>query len=138
MTAPGQFMSRALALAREVQGHTSPNPAVGAVVVTDGRNVGEGATEPAGDRHAEVVALAAAGEAARGATLYVTLEPCCHSGRTPPCTDATLAAGVAEVRFAHIDPDDRVAGRGQAQLEAAGVRVLVGEGVDEARRINEA
>ncbi|MCH7618028.1 MAG: bifunctional diaminohydroxyphosphoribosylaminopyrimidine deaminase/5-amino-6-(5-phosphoribosylamino)uracil reductase RibD [Chloroflexi bacterium] len=131
-------MARALDLAREVQGHTSPNPAVGAVLVKDGRVVGEGRYEGSGTPHAEVAAIAAAGAAAHGATMYVTLEPCCHSGRTPPCTDAMLAAGVAEVRFAHIDPDSRVAGRGQAQLEAAGVRVLVGEGVDEARRINEA
>lgn len=138
MTAPGEFMARALELAREVQGQTSPNPAVGAVLVKDGRVVGEGRYEGSGTPHAEVVAIAAAGAAAHGATMYVTLEPCCHRGRTPPCTDAILAAGVAEVRFAHIDPDSRVAGRGQAQLEAAGVRVLVGEGASEARRINEA
>ncbi|MCH8065986.1 MAG: bifunctional diaminohydroxyphosphoribosylaminopyrimidine deaminase/5-amino-6-(5-phosphoribosylamino)uracil reductase RibD [Chloroflexi bacterium] len=131
-------MARALDLAREVQGHTSPNPAVGAVLVKDGRVVGEGRYEGSGTPHAEVAAIAAAGAAAHGATMYVTLEPCCHRGRTPPCTDAMLAAGVAEVRFAHIDPDSRVAGRGQAQLEAAGVRVLVGEGANEARRINEA
>ena len=138
MTAPGEVMARALDLAREVQGHTSPNPAVGAVLVKDGRVVGEGRYEGSGTPHAEVAAIAAAGAAAHGATMYVTLEPCCHRGRTPPCTDAMLAAGVAEVRFAHIDPDSRVAGRGQAQLEAAGVRVLVGEGASEARRINEA
>ena len=138
MTAPGEVMARALDLAREVQGHTSPNPAVGAVLVKDGRVVGEGRYEGSGTPHAEVAAIAAAGAAAHGATMYVTLEPCCHRGRTPPCTDAMLAAGVAEVRFAHIDPDSRVAGRGQAQLEAAGVRVLVGEGANEARRINEA
>jgi diaminohydroxyphosphoribosylaminopyrimidine deaminase/5-amino-6-(5-phosphoribosylamino)uracil reductase len=134
----GAFMSRALELAGGVQGRTSPNPAVGAVVVKDGRIVGEGATEPPGGRHAEIVALDAAGEAARGGTLYVTLEPCCHQGRTPPCTDAILQAGVAEVRFAHLDPDTNVAGRGQAQLEAAGVRIAAGEGETEARRINEA
>ncbi len=131
-------MGRALELAGEVQGRTSPNPAVGAVVVKDGRVVGEGATEPPGGRHAEIVALDAAGDAARGATLYVTLEPCCHQGRTPPCTDAILRAEVAEVRFSHVDPDANVAGKGQAQLEAAGVRVVAGEGETEARRVNEA
>ena len=138
MTAPGEFMARALELAREVQGRTSPNPAVGAILVKDGRVVGEGRYEGSGTPHAEAAAIAAAGAAAHGATMYVTLEPCSHSGRTSPCTDAILAAGVAEVRFAHIDPDSRVAGRGRAQLEAAGVRILAGEGADEARRINEA
>ncbi len=135
---PGRFMERALNLARGVAGTTSPNPAVGAVVVRDGLIVGEGATEPPGGAHAEIVALKAAGEEAHGSTLYVTLEPCCHQGRTPPCTDAILRAVVAEVRFAHLDPDANVSGKGQAQLEAAGVRVLAGEGEAEARRINEA
>jgi diaminohydroxyphosphoribosylaminopyrimidine deaminase/5-amino-6-(5-phosphoribosylamino)uracil reductase len=134
----GAFMARALALADEVRGRTSPNPAVGAVVVKDGHIAGEGATEPPGGRHAEIVALDTAGEAARDATLYVTLEPCCHQGRTPPCTDAIVRAGIAEVHFAHLDPDANVAGGGQAKLEATGIRVLVGEGKAEARRINEA
>jgi diaminohydroxyphosphoribosylaminopyrimidine deaminase/5-amino-6-(5-phosphoribosylamino)uracil reductase len=131
-------MQRALSLARRALGHTSPNPAVGAVLVKDGRVVGEGSTEPPGGPHAEVVALRQAGEAARGATMYVTLEPCCHHGRTPPCTQAILEAGVAEVRFSHLDPDPHVSGRGQDDLEAAGVRVVVGDGEREARRINEA
>ncbi len=135
---PGEFMARALELARGVAGTTSPNPAVGAVVVRDGRIVGEGATRPPGGPHAEIVALETAGEAARGATLYVTLEPCCHQGRTPPCTDAIIRAGVAEVRFADLDPDANVSGKGRAQLEAAGLGVVVGEGEAEARRINEA
>ena len=130
-------MSRALTLAREVQGRTSPNPAVGAVLVKDGRTVGEGATEKPGDRHAEIVALQAAGPEADSATLYVTLEPCCHEGRTSACTEAIIAAGVADVRFSHQDPDSNVAGRGQAQLAASGIAVVAGEGEDEARRINE-
>lgn len=130
-------MQRALSLARQALGTTSPNPAVGAVLVKDGRIVGEGATEPPGGAHAEVVAIREAGEAARGATMYVTLEPCCHQGRTPPCTRAILKAGVLEVRFSHLDPDPHVSGRGKAELEAAGVRVVVGEGEREARRINE-
>jgi diaminohydroxyphosphoribosylaminopyrimidine deaminase/5-amino-6-(5-phosphoribosylamino)uracil reductase len=131
-------MARALALAREQVGRTSPNPTVGAVVVRDGRVVGEGTYRGPGSPHGEAAALAAAGEAARGATLYVTLEPCSHQGRTPPCVEAVLAAGAAEVHFPHLDPDPRVSGQGRARLEAAGVRVVVGEGEAEARRINEA
>ena len=130
-------MSRALALAREVQGRTSPNPAVGAVLVKDGSIVGEGATEKPGDRHAEVVALQAAGAEAKGATLYVTLEPCCHEGRTAACTEAIIAAGVAKVHFSHEDPDSNVSGRGKAQLAESGITVVAGEGEGEARRINE-
>ena len=141
MTEPApasEFMTRALELARDMAGRASPNPTVGAVVVKDGRIVGEGRFEGRGTPHAEAAALAAAGEAARAATLYVTLEPCSHQGRTPPCTDAIERAGVAEVRFSHIDPDTRVSGKGRAQLEEAGVRVVVGDGEAEARRINEA
>jgi diaminohydroxyphosphoribosylaminopyrimidine deaminase/5-amino-6-(5-phosphoribosylamino)uracil reductase len=131
-------MERALALARSALGSTSPNPAVGAVVVKGGRVVGEGFTQPPSGAHAEVLALRQAGPAARGATLYVTLEPCCHQGRTPPCTRAILEAGVAEVHLAHLDPDPQVDGRGARELESAGVAVRVGEGEEEARRINEA
>ena len=137
-SAAGEFMARALALARETAGRTSPNPAVGAVVVKDGRIVSEGCYEGPGTPHAEAVALAIAGEEARGSTLYATLEPCCHRGRTPPCAEAIIQAGVAEVRFAHLDPDTRTSGRGQAQLEAAGIPAIGGEGAAEARRINEA
>ena len=133
----GKFMLRALALAREVQGRTSPNPAVGAVLVKDGSIVGEGATEKPGERHAEIVALQAAGSEANGATLYVTLEPCCYQGRTAACTEAIIAAGVADVHFSHEDPDSHVSGRGKAQLAESGIPVVVGEGEDEARRINE-
>jgi diaminohydroxyphosphoribosylaminopyrimidine deaminase/5-amino-6-(5-phosphoribosylamino)uracil reductase len=131
-------MELALELARGVQGRTSPNPGVGAVIVSDGRVVGEGATEPPPGRHAEIVALESAGDAARGATMYVTLEPCSHQGRTPPCTQAIIAAGVAEVSFAMIDPDANVSGRGRAALEAAGVRVEMGEEQDEAQHVLEA
>lgn len=131
-------MKRALALARCAAGRTSPNPAVGAVVVKNGRIVGEGYTQPPGGPHAEVVALAQAGAAATGATMYVTLEPCCHFGRTPPCTKAIVAAGIAAVEIATLDPNPRVDGRGCAELEAAGVRVRVGQGAVEARRLNEA
>src|SRR3990170_2682294 len=102
------YMQRALALARQALGRVSPNPAVGAVLVRSGRVVGEGYTQPPGGPHAEIVALGQAGEAARGAALYVSLEPCCHHGRTPPCTEAIIAAGVAEVHLAALDPDPRV------------------------------
>ena len=138
MSEPREFMVRALELAETVRGRTSPNPAVGAVVVKDGRIVGEGATEPPGGRHAEVVALQNALDGARGATMYVTLEPCCHHGRTPPCIDAIVEAGVVEVAFSHLDPDSNVSGGGRAKLEAAGIRTAAGEGEAEARRINEA
>jgi len=131
------FMAQALELARQVLGTTSPNPAVGAIVVRDGQVVGRGATRPPGGPHAERVALAEAGELARGATLYVTLEPCCHYGRTPPCTDAILEAGIAEVHVATLDPNPLVNGRGVQALAGRGIRVVVGEHEAEARRLNE-
>jgi diaminohydroxyphosphoribosylaminopyrimidine deaminase/5-amino-6-(5-phosphoribosylamino)uracil reductase len=132
------YMQRALALAGQALGRVSPNPAVGAVLVRDGRVVGEGFTQPPGGPHAEVVALEQAGEAARGSTLYASLEPCCHQGHTPPCTKAIIAAGVAEVHMAILDPDPNVSGRGRKELEAAGIAVQVGECEQEARRLNEA
>ncbi|MBI4339588.1 MAG: bifunctional diaminohydroxyphosphoribosylaminopyrimidine deaminase/5-amino-6-(5-phosphoribosylamino)uracil reductase RibD [Chloroflexi bacterium] len=131
-------MDRALELARRALGATSPNPAVGAVLVKDGVVVGEGFTQPPGQAHAEIVALRQAGDQARGATLYVTLEPCCHFGRTSPCASAIIAAGVAEVRYALIDPNPLVSGAGAAQLEAAGIRVAAGEGAEASRKLNEA
>lgn len=133
-----RYMKRALELAARGRGRTSPNPMVGAVLVKDGRIVGEGFHPRAGAPHAEIYALQQAGEAARGATLYVTLEPCCHYGRTPPCTQALIAAGVAEVHMAMLDPNPRVAGKGKAELEAAGIRTVVGECEEEARQMNEA
>jgi diaminohydroxyphosphoribosylaminopyrimidine deaminase/5-amino-6-(5-phosphoribosylamino)uracil reductase len=135
--APSEFMARALDLARSVYGTTSPNPCVGAVVVKEGRIVGEGATQPPGGLHAEVVALREAGDAARGATLYVTLEPCSFTGRTPPCVDAVREAGIAEVHCAVIDPDEHVRGRGLAALHEAGVRISLGDGELESRRLIE-
>ena len=132
-------MQRALELARGALGTTSPNPTVGAVLTgPDDAIVGEGFSQPPPGPHAEIVALRQAGPRARGATLYVTLEPCPHQGRTPPCTDAIIAAGVAEVRYSLADPDPRVDGGGHRALEAAGIRVVPGEGEAEARRINEA
>ena len=116
-------MRLALELAQSVIGCTSPNPAVGAVVVRDGAVVGRGATQPPGQAHAEVGALAEAGARARGATLYVTLEPCCHWGRTPPCTGAIIAAGVRRVVYGAADPNPLVSGNGAAELQAAGIEV---------------
>jgi diaminohydroxyphosphoribosylaminopyrimidine deaminase/5-amino-6-(5-phosphoribosylamino)uracil reductase len=131
------FMAAALAAGRRALARTSPNPAVGAVLVRDGRIVGRGQTQPPGGPHAEIVALRDAGEAARGATLYVTLEPCVHHGRTPPCVDALIAAGVAEVHVALADPFPKVAGRGLARLREAGIGVVVGLGAAEARELHE-
>src|SRR5499427_8676753 len=121
-----RFMRRALELAEHGRGLTAPNPIVGAVLVRGGRIVGEGWHRALGESHAEVEALARAGTAARGATLYVTLEPCVHWGRTPPCVDALLAAGIARCVVAQRDPDPRVNGRGLRRLRAAGVRVELG------------
>jgi diaminohydroxyphosphoribosylaminopyrimidine deaminase/5-amino-6-(5-phosphoribosylamino)uracil reductase len=121
-----RFMQLALTLGRRGLGRTWPNPAVGAVVVKDGVIVGRGWTQPGGRPHAEPVALREAGERARGATLYVTLEPCSHFGKSPPCTDAVIASGVARVVAAIEDPNPEVAGQGFAKLRAAGIRVDVG------------
>ncbi|MGH2717918.1 MAG: bifunctional diaminohydroxyphosphoribosylaminopyrimidine deaminase/5-amino-6-(5-phosphoribosylamino)uracil reductase RibD [Actinomycetota bacterium] len=131
-------MALALRLAAKGSTTTSPNPAVGAVVVAGGVVAGTGWHRRAGAAHAEVLALQKAGEAARGATLYVTLEPCSHHGRTPPCVDAVLAAGVTRVVVAMADPDPRVSGRGSAALAEAGVEVQVGVGRAEAETLNEA
>src|SRR2546427_164922 len=114
---------------------TRARPLVGARVVSDGQLVGEGWPQRFGQAHAEVHALAAAGEAARGATLYVTLEPCCHHGKTPPCPDAVLRAGIARVVAAMTDPFPQVAGQGAALLRAAGVTVELGLCEAEARRL---
>jgi diaminohydroxyphosphoribosylaminopyrimidine deaminase/5-amino-6-(5-phosphoribosylamino)uracil reductase len=127
----------ALKEGRRALARAAPNPAVGAVLVRDGRIVGRGQTQPPGGPHAEIVALREAGEAARGATLYFTLEPCAHYGRTPPCVDALIAAGVAAVQVALVDPFPRVAGRGIARLRAAGIRVTVGLGAKEASELHE-
>lgn len=131
-----RFMARALELAREGLYNTRPNPRVGCVVVADGEIVAEGWTAPAGGLHAEAQALRLAGERARGATLYCTLEPCAHHGRTPPCADAIVAAGAARVVVATGDPFERVAGEGFARLRAAGIEVETGLLEAEARALN--
>jgi len=125
----GELMGRAVALAATVRGSTAPNPWVGALVVA-GEECFEGATQPPGGPHAEIVALAAAGPRARGATLVTTLEPCCHTGRTGPCTEAVVAAGVARVVIGLEDPDPLVAGAGIRRLREAGIEVRVGVEAD--------
>ena len=129
-----RFMSLALTLGRRGLGNAWPNPAVGAVVVKDGLVLGRGWTQPGGRPHAEVEALRRAGGAARGATLYATLEPCSHHGKTPPCVDAVIAAGIARVVSSLDDPNPKIAGQGHAKLCAAGVAVTLGVCADEARR----
>ncbi|MEB3181175.1 MAG: bifunctional diaminohydroxyphosphoribosylaminopyrimidine deaminase/5-amino-6-(5-phosphoribosylamino)uracil reductase RibD [Nostocaceae cyanobacterium] len=132
------MMERCLQLARRALGRTSPNPLVGSVIVKDGEIVGEGFHPGAGQPHAEVFALRAAGERARGATVYVSLEPCNHYGRTPPCSEALVAAGVAKVVVGMVDPNPLVAGGGIARLRGAGIEVVVGVEQEACRQINEA
>src|SRR5438876_11185068 len=129
-----RFMQLALSLGRRGQGRTSPNPAVGAVVAKDGVIVGVGWTQPGGRPHAEPEALGRARETARGATLYVTLEPCSHFGKSPPCVDAVIASGISRVVSAIEDPNPEVAGQGHAKLRAAGIAVDIGPGAAEAAR----
>jgi diaminohydroxyphosphoribosylaminopyrimidine deaminase/5-amino-6-(5-phosphoribosylamino)uracil reductase len=128
-------MRRAIEVAEAVRGRTTPNPWVGCVIVPADRpeTVFEGATAPPGGPHAEIQALARAGDAARGGTVFTTLEPCAHQGRTPPCTEALIAAGVAKVIIGVVDPDANVAGRGVDALRAAGIEVEVGEQADAVR-----
>lgn len=133
-----QYLEECIRLAARARGCTSPNPMVGAVVVAGGQVVGRGFHQRPGERHAECIALAEAGERARGATLYVNIEPCTHHGRTPPCLDAVLAAGIARVVVCTLDPDARVNGGGVAALRAAGVEAEVGELAEDATRLNEA
>lgn len=121
------YMEHCLSLARRSLGLSSPNPAVGAVVVKDGEVVGEGSTRPPGQSHAEVVALQQAGAAACGAEIYVTLEPCCFAGRTPPCTTAIINKGITRVHVATLDPNPRVSGKGVRELQNAGIEVVLGE-----------
>ena len=116
LSRPLDFMAYSLSLAELALGYTSPNPAVGAVIVRDGIVVGLGHTQQPGLEHAEIMALNQAGEMARGATMYVTLEPCCHHGKTPPCTDAIINAGISEVHVAIIDPNPLVCRKGHSEI----------------------
>src|SRR6202140_2044833 len=133
-----RFMQHALALARKGAGLASPNPMVGCVIVHEGQIVGEGFHLYEWRDHAEIVALKSAGEKARGATMYVTLEPCNHTGRTGPCTEAIIAAGVQRVVAAMEDPNPANSGRGFDRLRAAGIEVFTGAGEEEAGNLNEA
>ena len=132
------MMQRCLELARQALGRTAPNPLVGSVIVQDGAIVGEGFHPAAGQPHAEVFALQEAGDRARGATLYVNLEPCNHYGRTPPCSEAIVAAGLQRVVVGMVDPDPRVSGGGIARLRQAGIEVTVGIEEADCRTLNEA
>jgi diaminohydroxyphosphoribosylaminopyrimidine deaminase/5-amino-6-(5-phosphoribosylamino)uracil reductase len=132
------YMGQALSLARLALGQASPNPAVGAVVVKKGIMVGQGYTQPPGSHHAEVLALKQAGDKARGGVMYVTLEPCAHYGRTPPCTEAIISAGIRGVHMAMLDPNPLVSGQGKEELQKAGIKTYLGEHKEEAREINEA
>lgn len=131
-------MQRALELARNATQCTAPNPTVGAVIVSNGNTIAEGVTLPPPGPHAEAVAIKAAGDSARGATMYVTLEPCAHEGRTSACTEAIINAGITEVHYAVADPDTQVNGAGHEALEAAGIRTVAGEDEQQARRFYEA
>jgi diaminohydroxyphosphoribosylaminopyrimidine deaminase/5-amino-6-(5-phosphoribosylamino)uracil reductase len=132
------MMQRCIELARRALGRTTPNPLVGSVIVKDGEIVGEGFHPRAGQPHAEVFALRDAGEKAKGATIYVSLEPCNHYGRTPPCSEALVAAGVAKVVVGMVDPDPRVSGGGIERLRGAGIEVVVGVEDAACRQLNEA
>ena len=135
------YMSHAAELARRALGETTPNPIVGAVIVRNGEIIGEGWHPAFGELHAERQALADCrqrGEATEGATIYVTLEPCCHTGKTPPCTEALIEAGIARVVMGAPDPNPKVDGGGVAQLEAAGIEVVQGVLVEECQEINRA
>ncbi|WP_370588119.1 bifunctional diaminohydroxyphosphoribosylaminopyrimidine deaminase/5-amino-6-(5-phosphoribosylamino)uracil reductase RibD [Trichocoleus sp. FACHB-591] len=132
------MMQRCLELARRALGRTAPNPLVGAVIVKDGAIIGEGFHPQAGQPHAEVFALREAGDRARGATLYVNLEPCNHHGRTPPCSEAVVAAGLAKVVVGMVDPNPKVAGGGIARLQAAGIEVVTGVEAAACQELNEA
>ncbi|MFC1908134.1 bifunctional diaminohydroxyphosphoribosylaminopyrimidine deaminase/5-amino-6-(5-phosphoribosylamino)uracil reductase RibD [Chloroflexota bacterium] len=138
MTNSMDHMKQALSLAKLALGQASPNPAVGAVVVKNDAIIGQGYTQPPGSCHAEVVALKQAGKQAQGSAMYVTLEPCCHYGRTPPCTQAVITAGITEVHMAMLDANPLVSGQGKDELERKGIKVYLGEHEEEAKRVNEA
>ncbi len=131
-----QFMARALELAKKGLYTTKPNPRVGCVIVNNGKIIGEGFHKKAGTEHAEKIAILEAGEKAKGATAYVTLEPCCHEGKTPPCTDLLIKAGISSVIAAMEDPNPQVKGNGFKQLEKAGIKVFLGPLEDQARALN--
>ncbi|MEA3443063.1 MAG: bifunctional diaminohydroxyphosphoribosylaminopyrimidine deaminase/5-amino-6-(5-phosphoribosylamino)uracil reductase RibD [Chloroflexota bacterium] len=138
LTQSENYMECAISLAKLAMGYTSPNPAVGAVIAKDGFITGMGYTQPTGSEHAEVMALRQAGDGAKKATMYVTLEPCCHYGRTPPCTKSIIDAELSETHIALLDPNPLVSGHGVKQLNEAGIKTYMGECQQEAYEINEA
>lgn len=137
MSTPHHYMTKALALAHQGLGTVSPNPMVGCLIVNNDHIVGEGYHQRAGEAHAEIHALRQAGTAAKGATVYTTLEPCCHQGKTPPCTEALIKAGIKHLYVACLDPNPLVSGKGVAALRAAGITVEVGLEETAAKQLNE-
>jgi diaminohydroxyphosphoribosylaminopyrimidine deaminase / 5-amino-6-(5-phosphoribosylamino)uracil reductase len=133
-----RYMLEAISLAKLAAGNVSPNPAVGAVLVKGNTVIGRGYTQLPGSDHAEIVAIKQAGILAQGSTLYVTLEPCCHHGRTPPCTDEIIRSGIKKVNIATLDPNPLVSGKGKKQLEKAGIKTTLGQCEDEAKQLIEA
>ncbi|NQU83781.1 MAG: bifunctional diaminohydroxyphosphoribosylaminopyrimidine deaminase/5-amino-6-(5-phosphoribosylamino)uracil reductase RibD [Parcubacteria group bacterium] len=130
-------MLKTIKLAKKGIGHTSPNPLVGAIIVKNNKIIGQGYHKKAGDDHAEIAALKKTGKKARGATMYINLEPCCHFGKTPPCTKAIISAGIKEIHIAMLDPNSKVCGKGKKELEKADIKVIVGEERDKAKKLNE-
>ena len=131
------YMELAISLAKLALGQVRPNPAVGSVIVKDDKIIGQGYTQPPGSSHAEIMALKEAGDQVKGSAMYVTLEPCCHYGRTPPCTRAIIAAGINEVHMAMLDPNPKVSGKGSRELEKAGIKVFQGEHAADAMEVIE-
>lgn len=138
MTGHTNLMLQTIKLAKKGTGHTSPNPLVGALIVKNGKIIARGYHQQAGGHHAEIVALNQAGHKAKNAIMYVNLEPCCHQGKTPPCTKALIKAGLKEIHIAMLDPNPLVSGQGKKKLSQAGIKIILGEQQNQAKKLNEA